>query len=320
MEPNALLESIFENGPYSMWISDDKGTLVRLNQACRDLFHIKDDEVIGKYNIFWDGVLKAQGFLPIIKQVFANGKTARFCSEYDTSGLKNFDLNERVSLVLDVTISPIFDNRGRVTHAIVQHIDITESKRAGELLRESENNYRSIFETTGTATIIVEEDMTISLANAELEKLTGYSRAEIEGKKKWTDFVVKEDLEAMKGYHYARRNVPGSAPRSYEFRLLDRQGNVKNVLLTVSLVAGTKKTVASILDITERKQAEEALRKSEKEYRSVIENIQDVFYRSDINGRLIMGSPSGVEIFGYDSMEEMIGLPLESFWANPKDR
>jgi len=73
-------------------------------------------------------------------------------------------------------------------------------------------------------------------------------------------------------------------------------------------------------DITGRKEAEEALRKSEKEYRSVIENIQDVFYRSDRNGRLIMGSPSGVKFFGYDSLEEMIGLPLKSFWADPKDR
>ena len=73
-------------------------------------------------------------------------------------------------------------------------------------------------------------------------------------------------------------------------------------------------------DITERRHAEEALRKSEKEYRSVIENIQDVFYRSDLNGRLILGSPSGVKMFGYNSLEEMIGLPLESFWADPKDR
>jgi len=320
MEPNAFLISLIEHSPYSMWISDDKGTLIRLNQACRDLFYIQDDEVVGKYNIFWDGLMEAQGLLPIIKQVFENGKTTRFCSEYDTSRVKNFDLKERVSLVLDVTIIPVFDGRGRVTHAIIQHIDITESKRAEELLRESENRYRSIFETTGTATIIVEEDMTITLANAELEKLTGYSRAEIEGKKKWTEFVAKEDLEAMKAYHFARRNAPGSAPRSYEFRLLDRQGTVKNVLLTVALVAGTKKTVASILDITERKQAEEALRKSEKEYRSVIENIQDVFYRSDINGRLIMGSPSGAEMFGYDLIEEVIGQPLESFWADPKDR
>ena len=288
-----------------MWISDDKGTLIRLNQACRDLFRIKDDEVVGKYNAFRDEVMEAQGLLPIIKQVFENGKTTRFCSEYDTSRLKNLDLKEKAFLVLDVTIIPVFDSRGRVTHAIFQHIDITESKRAEELLRESENRYRSIFETTGTATIIVEEDMTISLANAELEKLTGYSRAEIEGKKKWTEFVVKEDLEAMKAYHYARRNASGSAPRSYEFRLLDKQGNVKNVLLTVALVTGTRKTVASILDITERKRMEEALRQSEEKYRLIAENTADIISINDMNLRFTYISPSVMRMRGFTAEEAM---------------
>ncbi|MBP1719216.1 MAG: putative sensor protein, partial [Deltaproteobacteria bacterium] len=203
VEPNAYLVSFMEHSPYSMWISDENGTLIQLNQACRDLFHIQDDEVVGKYNIFRDEVVKAKGLQPIIKKVFESGETARFCFEYDTSRLEGLDLKERVSLFLDVTIIPVFDGRGRVTQAIAHNIDITQSKRAEELIRESENKYRSIFETTGTATLILEEDTTISLANGEFEKLSGYSREELEGKKSWTDFVVKDDLQKMKEYHYA---------------------------------------------------------------------------------------------------------------------
>ena len=67
-------------------------------------------------------------------------------------------------------------------------------------------------------------------------------------------------------------------------------------------------------------ESEKAVRKSEKEYRSVIENIQDVFYRSDINGQLIMASPSGAKMFGYGTIDEMIGMPLDSFWPDPKER
>jgi PAS domain S-box-containing protein len=73
-------------------------------------------------------------------------------------------------------------------------------------------------------------------------------------------------------------------------------------------------------EIAERRKSEEALRASERNYRSVIENIQDVFYRSDPEGRLLMGSPSGVAMFGFDSLDEMIGLPFDPVWSDLKER
>ena len=60
-------------------------------------------------------------------------------------------------------------------------------------LRQSEARYRTVFETTGTATIIIEPDMTISLVNAEAERLSGYAKKEIEGRMKWIGFVAPED-------------------------------------------------------------------------------------------------------------------------------
>ena len=72
----------------------------------------------------------------------------------------------------------------------------------------SEVRYRTIFENTGTATVILEEDTTISLVNGQFEELSGYSREEIEWKKSWTEFIVDEDLERMKKRHYSRRKDP----------------------------------------------------------------------------------------------------------------
>ena len=57
-------------------------------------------------------------------------------------------------------------------------------------LHESEETYWTLFETTGTATIIIEEDTTISRSNTRFEQLSGYSKREIEGKKSWRDFVA----------------------------------------------------------------------------------------------------------------------------------
>jgi len=133
-----------------------------------------------------------------------------------------------------------------------------------EQARQSEQRYRTIFETTGTATIIIEEDTTISLANTEFEKLSGYSKGEIEGNKSWTEFVVEEDLERLKEYHRVRRIDPNAAPRNYEFRFIDRQGNVRDIVLAIAMIPGTKKSVASLLDITERKRAEAERRELER--------------------------------------------------------
>ncbi|MGB9905261.1 MAG: PAS domain S-box protein, partial [Desulfotomaculales bacterium] len=109
-------------------------------------------------------------------------------------------------------------------------------RRAEKELRESEEKYRTVFENTGTATIIIEEDTTISLANAEFCAVTGYSREEVEGRMSWQDFVgTEEDLKKMREYHRLRRLEPEAAPRTYESSFRDRRGNIRQSIVTVSL-------------------------------------------------------------------------------------
>jgi two-component system, cell cycle sensor histidine kinase and response regulator CckA len=137
--------------------------------------------------------------------------------------------------------------------------DETERKRTAQRLRDSEMRYRTIFETTGTAMLIVEEDTSISLANSEFAKLSGYSREELEGRRSWTEFYVKDDLGRMEEWHRLRRIDPIAAPRNYEARFIDKQKRIKDVFLTIALIPGTRRSVASLLDITERRRMEKEL-------------------------------------------------------------
>jgi PAS domain S-box-containing protein len=132
---------------------------------------------------------------------------------------------------------------------------ILERQRAEKALQESEKKYRIIFETTSTANMIVNKDMTIAMVNAEFEKISGYSKQAIEGKKSWQDIVIHEDFEKMCDYHRRRRQGK-SAPNKYSFRFIDKDGQVKHCLMCVSLLAETQQSIASIIDISEQRRAE----------------------------------------------------------------
>ncbi len=183
--------------------------------------------------------------------------------------------------------------------------EVTERKRVEEALKESKERYRTIFETTGTAMLIGEEDTTISMINAKFEKLCGYSKEEVEGKKSWIEFIVKSDLERMKECHRLRIIDPNAAPPYYEFQFIDKQGNVRDCFITLDLIPGTKKTVGSLIDITERKQAEEALRESEERYRTLVEGLEDVIVSFSLDGTILYCSPNVKNFGGYDAEEEI---------------
>jgi len=138
--------------------------------------------------------------------------------------------------------------------------DVTEREQAKKALQHSENYYKAIFETSASAMFIIDPDTTIYLANSNFEELSGYRRKEIEGKKSWADFMHPDDVEWMKECHYLRRENPLAAPRQYECRLMSRNGEKKDMFLAVDMIPGTHQSIASCIEITERKQMEERLR------------------------------------------------------------
>jgi PAS domain S-box len=152
-------------------------------------------------------------------------------------------------------------------------IDQTERKKAEDALSKSETFYRAIFENTGTATIIVGVDTIISMANKRCEALSGYSVDEIENKKSFMDFVHPEEQERILGYHKMRRIGGKDVPSEYEFRLLNKNGEEKQIMLFASVIPGTTDSVVSLLDITQRKNAENEVKRSLNEKELLLREI-----------------------------------------------
>jgi PAS domain S-box-containing protein len=163
----------------------------------------------------------------------------------------------KVRWVLETVASITFGGRPAI---LGNSMDITEEKRAQERLRESETWYRTLFETTGAATMILEEDTTISLVNREFVHQFGYNREETENRKSWTEFIAPEDLGRMREYHRLRRIDPEGPPKNYEFRFINKAGEARNVFLTVDMIPGTRKSIASMVDITDLRRADETLK------------------------------------------------------------
>ncbi len=160
------------------------------------------------------------------------------------------------------TVNPI-TIEGRECY-LESFVDISARKRAEEALRASERQYRTIFERTATANLIVAEDTTILMANDNFADLSGYTKRELEGKMSWTAFIHPDDLERLKGYHRLRRCDPGSAPSSYEFRFVNRKGQVGHIFTSVALIPETKHSIASLIDLTEMKRLETQLVQARK--------------------------------------------------------
>ncbi len=151
-----------------------------------------------------------------------------------------------------------------------------EFTAVNEELRKTENRYQTIFEATSIATVIIEDDMTISLVNSAFEKQSGYSKEEVEGKKKWVEFVAKKDLGRMKGYHKQRRIDPSQAPTRYEFRFRNRQDQYRDIDATIAMIPGTRQSVASFLDVTENKKTGEELRIRSRELENKSRHLEEL--------------------------------------------
>jgi len=266
-KPEVILKAFLDHLPGAAFIRDSHSKYLHINKRFRKLFG-PESKWIGK-----------------TPEVIFPDEFARKMIEEDKKALKNgYNIYDK-TLKLEGGIETVFEihsfridreNQEPLIGGIA--IDTTDWHASKQTIRESEERYRTVFQNTGSATVIVDSEMTILMANRGFERLSGFCLDDISGKKKWTEFVAPDDLKVMMEYHRERRNRKRFAPNEYEFEFIDKNGIHKDVHLLVDLIPGTNRSVCSLVDISELKNTHAKLKRSIQKRESLLRTMPDLMF------------------------------------------
>jgi anti-anti-sigma factor len=126
--------------------------------------------------------------------------------------------------------------------------------------------YQTIFDISGCSIVIAQEDATIKQVNDNFVTLLGYSKEEIESKQKWTELCLLEERNNIYDYYQRSRSNPDKTSHyCCDVRFQHKNGTVIHTYVSTAPIPETRESILVIIDITNRKKAEEALQKSNKE-------------------------------------------------------
>jgi PAS domain S-box-containing protein len=250
-----------------------------------------------------------------------NNRSIRECRE--KGYLRNFEIDyaDSSGRIIPVEINAtVVTSKGSVRIFSLCR-DISSRRNAERALRQSEDLYGTLAEAAQDLIYIINRDDTVAYVNTFAEKMIGRNRQEIIGGPRSALFPGPEGENQLRSL---QKVFSTGKPHGVEARvhLPSRDTWQDTHLIPLKNPDGIITAVMGISrDITSQKETEEALRVSESEYRSIIDNLPDMFYRTDRDGKIIMISPAGAKRAGYGSAEEMIGLDLaQVLYADPQER
>lgn len=316
-----LLQTIINTIPYPVFYKDSDGIYLGCNSAFESYTGRSRHEIIGKRVYDIEPVELAK----IYHKADLELLNAPGVKRYEVS-VRHADGSLHDVLLTEASFSRFSEKTAGMVGIM---LDITERKETERILENSEATLRQIIDLVPHMIFVKDRDGKFLLANqavaagynTTVEAITGKNHADLHLDQSELEQMLLDDLEVMKNgktvfipeecYTDARGNVHYMQTTKVPFHT--NEGNIQAVL-------------GVAIDITERKRIENALRKSEEMlreseelYRSVVENMQDVYYRTDKDGFITMLSPSASRFYGAP-LEELLGKNMADFWMYPNQR
>ncbi|GAB4169490.1 MAG: hypothetical protein Kow00108_03210 [Calditrichia bacterium] len=189
----------------------------------------------------------------------------------------------------------IYPNPNGIT---IYFTDTTEKNKARQKLKESEERFRSVFEHTGTASIIVDFNGIITHANSECYYATGFRPEQLVGKP-WEHYVAPESLDLMKRYFNLRKRKARIIPKRYEAKLKHADGSVRHCLISTGLIPEQNNMIVTMWDITDRVKIEE----DRKLLATAVEHSDEAIFITDKHLKIIYINQRFRELYGYSFKE-----------------
>ena len=303
IDENKRLAFHVENTPLAVIEWDHEFKVLRWSPAAQRLFGWKSDEVLGKRFSDWEFVVPED--IEAVNEVGQRQNQGR--EQHGISRNRNYTKLGNI-LHCEWYNSALYNETGKLISVLSLVLDVTVATRIEEALRKSEAQYRLLFESNPQPMWVYDVQTLRFLAvNDAAIRHYGYSRAE------FLDMTLKdirpeEDAALLSEYLAAGRT---DLDYGGEWRHRKKDGSVINVEITANRLSFAGRPAEFVLaqDITERKQAETALRISEDRYRDLVDNSHELICTHDLNGKVLSVNPWAARMLGYPR-EAIIGINI----------
>ena len=300
-EAERRFRSIWEKSADGMRLTDKDGILRAVNPAYCRIVGMTEAELLGQVYIV--SYREGEDVDRLHERYRENYRTRNIPEHME----RRVTFKSGRSAILELSNSFV-ENEGQDPLVLSIFHDVTESRRAEEKLRNSEDRFRSIWEKSVDGMRLIDKEGLTRAVNPAFCRLVGLSEAELNGHPYTDHYGQGEDAQARLARfraEYATRSIAEHMER----RLMLRDGRTVDVELSISFVevAGEDPLVLTVFhDLTARKRVEAALRESEFLYHSLVDNLPQNMFRKDLAGRFTFVNQRMCQEIG-KSREEIIG-------------